>query len=48
VTIQRESLPGVYPIEEGPVERTRAAGTIYSIYLRDPDRYLIEINNYLD
>lgn len=35
-------------IEEGPVERTSALGTIRSVYIRDPDRNLIEISNYLD
>ena len=34
------------PIEEGPVERTRATGPIISIYLRDPDQNLIELSNY--
>ncbi|RXK01223.1 VOC family virulence protein [Arcobacter sp. CECT 8986] len=34
-------------IEEGIVERTGATGAIKSIYLRDPDKNLIELSNYI-
>ena len=33
-------------IEEGIVPRTGAMGAIKSIYIRDPDKNLIEISNY--
>jgi catechol 2,3-dioxygenase-like lactoylglutathione lyase family enzyme len=34
-------------IAEGPVRRTGATGPIRSIYLRDPDRNLVEICEYI-
>jgi catechol-2,3-dioxygenase len=33
-------------LEEGPVERTGALGSLTSVYLRDPDGNLIEISQY--
>ena len=33
-------------IEEGPVQRTGAAGPIMSVYFREPDGNLVEISNY--
>ncbi len=34
-------------VEEGPVERTGAQSQLRSIYIRDPDRNLVEISNYI-
>jgi catechol 2,3-dioxygenase-like lactoylglutathione lyase family enzyme len=33
-------------IELGPVQRTGAVGTMQSVYIRDPDRNLIELSAY--
>jgi catechol 2,3-dioxygenase-like lactoylglutathione lyase family enzyme len=34
-------------IDQGPVERTGARGTLISVYVRDPDANLIELSQYL-
>lgn len=36
------------PLLEGPVTRTGATGAIRSVYVRDPDRNLVEISNYVE
>ncbi|WP_414168396.1 hypothetical protein ACMATS_17525 [Streptoverticillium reticulum] len=41
----RALVPGI-PVEEGPVERAGAAGTMTSVYLRDSDNSLIELSSY--
>lgn len=33
-------------VVEGPLARTGATGPILSVYVRDPDRNLVEISNY--
>jgi catechol 2,3-dioxygenase-like lactoylglutathione lyase family enzyme len=35
-------------VEEGPVDRQGARGTLRSVYCRDPDGSLIEISSYAD
>ena len=45
--IEHLAQQGVAVIE-GPVRRTGATGPICSVYLRDPDRNLIELSNYLE
>jgi len=35
------------PVLEGPVRRTGATGPMVSVYVRDPDRNLIEVSSYL-
>ncbi len=46
--VQRHLTEKGVEVEEGPVRRTGARGAIMSIYLRDPDRNLIEISHYIE
>ena len=54
--ISKEQMPEILDhlrgegiaIEEGPVSRTGALGSIISVYFRDPDQNLIEVSNYQD
>lgn len=34
------------PIEQGPIDKHGALGPMRSIYVRDPDKNLVEISNY--
>ena len=43
--IEHLGMNGV-EILEGPIQRTGAAGTINSVYFRDPDGNLVEVSNY--
>lgn len=43
--VEKELRAAGVDIELGPVERTGATGPILSVYLRDPDRNLIELSN---
>ncbi|MDN5748899.1 MAG: VOC family protein [Pseudonocardia sp.] len=45
-TVVEELARAGIPIEEGPVERTGATGTIRSVYVRDPDGNLVELSEY--
>lgn len=35
-------------VEEGPVSRSGAGGTLNSVYFRDPDGNLVEVSNIVD
>ena len=46
-SVQAQLAAAGVAVEVGPVERTGAHGQMVSVYLRDPDRNLIELSNYL-
>ena len=45
--VRRELEGKGVPVELGPVTQVGALGKMFSVYLRDPDRNLIEIANYV-
>lgn len=46
VEVQRRLAAAGIAVVEGPVARTGAQGPISSVYVRDPDRNLVEISEY--
>lgn len=46
-TVIEELKANNVEIIEGPVQRTGALGKMLSVYIRDPDKNLVEISNYL-
>lgn len=46
--IQKELEEKNIEIESGPIERTGATHKLISIYIRDPDKNLIELSNRMD
>ncbi len=47
VEVQRQLAEAGIAVVEGPVARTGAQGQISSVYVRDPDRNLVEISEYV-
>ena len=45
--VQAELAERQVAVIEGPAERTGAAGTLRSLYIRDPDGNVVEISNLL-
>lgn len=46
--VQRHLAACGVPVIEGPVQRTGAQGPILSLYIRDPDRNLIEVSSRIE